>query len=141
MSECSCVRCTSLCRKAPGWFTPDEARRAIDAGFAEQLMLDYWIKHPSNVYILCPATLRHEKTRAANTDELYGDMSFAEAMLAAPSKGICVFLDRGLCSIHASGFKPLQCVSAKGCEPNVGLDNTEMSSHWDNPEAQALVRE
>ena len=39
--ECACGQCAAQCRVAPGWYAPDEARRAINAGLAGLMMLDY----------------------------------------------------------------------------------------------------
>ena len=141
-TECSCPKCIKLCRHAPGWMMPEEARKAIAAGFAEKLMLDYWIRSEGNIYILGPAVRGCEANRAPNTDELFGDLPMFAAMLnGPPAKGVCTFFKENKCSIHTSGFKPRQCREVYGCNPQVGPGNTEMGLEWDNPEAQKLVRE
>lgn len=138
MTACLCDKCKSLC-KNPGWMTPAEARAAIAAGLAEKLMLDYLCGEP-NIYVLCPASVRHEGGRAPNTGELNGGGVFM--LTSRPStKGRCTLQAAdGLCSIHASGFKPKQCRECLGCDGS-GPDNYVMAAEWSNPEAQALTRE
>ena len=141
IKACSCAKCISLCQN-PGWFAPDEARRAIAGGFADRMMLDYWITSPQNVYVLAPAAGRCAKDRAPNTEELFGDMPMHMSIFNRPTKGRCTFLnEKNRCELHDSGFKPMQCIAALGCEPGVFLSTEEMGQLWDNPEAQALVRE
>lgn len=41
-TECRCPKCVECCERAPGWMTPEEAQRAIDAGRARDLMVDWW---------------------------------------------------------------------------------------------------
>lgn len=36
---CSCDECISFCQR-PGWWTVDEAEKAIDAGYANRMMLE-----------------------------------------------------------------------------------------------------
>ena len=40
---CTCHECVALCEANPGWMTPDEAMRAMDAGLASKLMLDFYV--------------------------------------------------------------------------------------------------
>jgi Fe-S-cluster containining protein len=135
--SCSCSKCRSLCSN-PGWFTPEEAERAIEAGYADKMMIDYLVGEP-NIYILAPASKGCEKDRAPNTDELFGS-GLSRFVTRGTTKGKCVLNKDGLCFIHDTDFKPLQCRSAMACEGDVGLDNTQMGEMWRNPEAQALVR-
>lgn len=136
--DCACARCKSLCRN-PGWFDPAEARKAIDAGYANKIMVDYWVRSSGNIFILSPASKGCEKDRAPNTDELGG---FSALVMGLSAKGQCVLqAEDGLCSIHTSGFKPAQCRAAKACEGNAGIENEVTARLWDNPESQALVRE
>jgi hypothetical protein len=120
--------------------TPIEAKAAIAAGLAGKLMLDYLCGEP-NTYVLCPASVGHEGDRAPNTGELSGGRSLLTMMLTPPVKGRCTLqMADGLCSIHASGFKPRQCRESLGC---IGSDpdNYAMAEDWNSLEAQALTRE
>lgn len=139
--ECTCERCVALCKKNPGWFTPEEAKAAIEAGHAKSMMLDYYVSDP-NIWILSPAVVGREAYRAPNTEECFGGASlFAVMFSAAGTKGRCVFLgtdDR--CQIYEQSFRPRQCRECFGCKP-VGPDNHVMMALWNTPAGQALVNE
>lgn len=111
MTACSCEKCVALCRQNPGWFAP-------------------------------------EGKRAPNTEELLGVGGFLSALLLNQvdmKKGTCVFLVDDRCQmIHDSGFKPIQCRTSLACQPDESSSrefNLETAERWNNPEAQALVRE
>lgn len=147
MTACSCEKCVSLCRQNPGWFAPEEARAAIAAGLAGKLMLDYFTGRPP-IFLLCPASAGLEGKRAPNTEELLGVDGLLSALLlnsfSMKSKGACVFLDGDRCRIHDSGFKPVQCRTSLACQPYETSNsdfNLKTAERWNNPEAQALVRE
>ena len=138
-TECSCQKCVSLCRRNPGWMTPAEARAAIAAGLAERLMLDYWTGI-DNVYVLAPAAEDCEGGRAPNTEELFGGMDSIAALFHAPETGKCTFFEHNRCSIHASGFKPVECRESMGCSDKIKR-REDIKEDWKSDEAKALVRE
>lgn len=127
--ECKCLDCQHLCLN-PGWFTPKEAETAIEEGYADKLMLDYYILKDSNIYILCPASNGCEKNRSKNT----GELRFLS------NKGRCTLQKEGMCTIHNTSFKPLQCRSAMGCKEGHGLDGLQMAKKWDNQKARDLIK-
>ena len=106
MSDCVCQACVNCCHQTPGWPTPDEARKLIDAGHADRLMLDWWEDEP-NVHLLCPASDGYEGDWAPEMP----DMGMGGFFLAVNwTKGRCVFLDgKDRCEVHEVA-KPHECV-------------------------------
>lgn len=123
-APCTCSDCVRACQENPGWFAPDEAERAIAAGLANRLMLDWWVDFPENVYLLAPASQGCEGKYAPELDV------FAP-LFPGWNKGKCTFLKRRRCAIHNSGFKPHQCRTYAG--------NEEVKALWDNDPARALI--
>lgn len=88
---CSCEKCRALCHHEAGWFAPEEIEAAADF-----MKMNYWefvatyLKEvvEEGVRVLAP---RMEK-RATR----------------------CIFLQKGLCSIHE--VKPFECRKVYGCE-------------------------
>lgn len=129
--SCKCEKCLSCCQWAPGWPTPEEAQKAIDAGFATKLMRDWWEPDTDfieRVYLLCPAVHGHESDDAPNGSFWSG-------------KGICSLLENNLCTIHESGFKPTECRMAFGCQNGSDSNETRLKivHAWNTPEGRAIV--
>lgn len=156
--SCDCPKCVSLCERVPGMGTVDEMAKAIDAGMAGRLMLDWQVKDDgSSIEILAPASLGHEGARAKSLAEMLRAARisrteaaiyriFEEAGEATPlrrlRKGCCNFLKSGKCEIHASGFKPWQCRAAMGCASDTLDDfpeNPTILKLWDTDAGRALV--
>jgi Fe-S-cluster containining protein len=141
--SCTCPECVSLCEDNPGWMTPAEARRAIEAGLGGRLMVD-WLEPCSEVgnerrlYLLCPAAEGCEggACREFSTFEL-----LTVAMVGGGAcKGRCTFLKDGLCEIHSSGFKPVQCRKSFECRGNPEYpDNYAVARLWDTEEGRAVM--
>lgn len=119
--SCFCEKCASLCRRNPGWMTPDEAEAAINAGMQGRLMQD-WIDpdisvgNDEMIFVLGPACVGHEGDMAPATPDDFFTAWFWE-------KGRCTFLTaQDLCEIHDSGFKPVECREASGCQPRPDFD-------------------
>lgn len=136
---CHCDACVSLCHNNPGWFTPEEAMQAMDAGLAHRLMRD-WLEpgrkfgNTERLYVLAAASIRCEGQDAP-------EFSFFELFMGFAKKGRCTFLDeKGLCTLHDSGFKPKQCRESLGCERKAGPDNYEMARYWDTEKGRAAVK-
>src|SRR5262245_51533200 len=113
--SCTCEKCIRACQRAPGWMSPEEARKAIDNGYADRLMRD-WFEPSSKygnkerIYVLAPASLGCEGKDAPEVDreDLHNIIRGLEW-----NKGRCTFFnDEGRCEVHESGFKPLQCKSS-----------------------------
>jgi hypothetical protein len=127
----------------PGWFAPEEARKAIEAGFANRMMCDWWepdarYGNEENIYVLAAASVGCEGDMAPTFT--FWDILFGRGL----SKGKCCMLNKDrLCEIHDSGFKPLQCRTALACgaqEPWAGYNsNLETIKLWDTGEGRAVV--
>jgi hypothetical protein len=72
---CSCASCVSFCKR-PGWWTVDEAEKAIEAGLAGRMMLEISPEH--NFGVLSPAFKGNEANYAM---QLYAEQG-------------CTFLER-----------------------------------------------
>lgn len=121
-TECNCERCQKGCQRYPGWMTVDEAKRAMDAGHAKDLMRDYWASMEGNISVLCPAIEGYEGRTAAWLPD-----------------GKCVFFSNGKCGIHNSGFKPRQCRESFLCK-GIGPGKSEFIEEWNSPEGKEQVR-
>lgn len=132
---CKCRECTSACERCPGWFSPEEAIKAMDAGLAGNMMLDWMSKDhkcKNFTYILSPAVVASGGQLAPEGDD------FLQMLLGNWQKGECGFLVKGLCSIHDRGFKPLQCRAATH-DDNDYIDNWAMAVLWDTAAGKAAV--
>ena len=87
---CSCEVCLSYCIR-PGWWTVEEANRAIDLGYAGKMMLE--VSPEMTFGVLSPAFQGAE-------------MNFA---LQEFSANKCTFLENDLCGLFNSGVQPLEC--------------------------------
>lgn len=117
--ECKCSACKGCCEKVPGWFTPTEAMLAIEAGFASRLsaVKEY------GVVAIAPSPVGYE----------------GRAKHHGP--GVCNFLTKdGLCEIHNSGFKPIECRTGFGCSPGADYPELEtMHEMWASEEGHNAV--
>lgn len=146
-TSCTCPKCVRACRHTPGWMTPEEAARAIDAGLGERLMVDWWVRWPGEharedgkLLLLCPAS------RGSEGDfhrDWYGDDWDPMAFFSPPKgKGACTFLTKEeRCSIHDSGHKPIECREVMVCGNEEDYDglHENVAGLWATEEAQALV--
>lgn len=112
---CSCEVCVNYCKR-PGWWTVDEAAKAIESGFAGRMMLE--ISPEFNFGVLSPAFKGNE---GAYSLQIFANQG-------------CTFLQNGLCELFGTGFQPLECRfchhdrkgSGEKCHNDIGEDwNTE----------------
>jgi hypothetical protein len=65
-----------------------------------------------------------------------------EGLMVPMQKGRCTFFtNAGLCKIHNSGFKPIECRLAS-CRPAAGTgeaETNEMFAMWRSPAGQAAI--
>ena len=148
VAGCACAKCREACKRNPGWFTPAEARRAIEAGFANRLMRD-WLEpstvvgNKERIYVLAPASEGYEGDDAPEIPEYE---SILEAMFAPPfEKGRCIFFSKDeRCEIHDSEFKPIQCRTAFTCRRevlggNASASNFIVARMWDTDEGREVI--
>ena len=119
------VECVAMCQHRPCWPTPEDARRLIEAGHADQLMVDWWFDRDQNktIYLLTPAIIGRESGEAP-----------------AHPEGQCTFLDKaGLCRLHDSGLKPTEGRIAL-CNHRTPHDlHEQIARTWGDDQAQALI--
>lgn len=156
-SDCQgCEKGMKFCQR-PCWPTPEEAKRLIDAGYGDRLMVDFWAGSNPHM-ILCPANPGYESklcedysmTEIVNeigeggesleTIEKLLKLMFGSITGSDVLKG-CTFQNAsGGCDLHAVGLKPFEgrrtcCkVDSQGIHEAVAMT-------WNNPEAQKLVEE
>lgn len=136
---CTCQTCVRACEKYPGWMTPEEAEKAIDAGYAPKLMID-WLSdfEDGNVEVLAPASEGSEGGRAPEMP--YEGSIFAILYAHDWCPGRCVLLKDGLCTIHDSGFKPIHCRRAS-CDPKQSaVSKHEVADLWRGEKGTAVMQ-
>ncbi len=120
---CGCERCVSFCQR-PGWWTVEEAGRAIEAGLAGRMMLE----------------MAPEGTFAVLSPAFYGcEGNFA--LQAQAGRG-CNFLKEGRCELHGTGLQPLECRFCHHERVGQGKEcHDALEADWHTPEGQGLVEE
>ena len=119
---CGCKVCLGYCIR-PGWWTVDEASRAIDAGYAGRMMLE--MSPDRSFGVLSPSFKGCEGGFALN---FYAD------------KG-CTFLNKGLCELHSTDFQPLECRFCHHSRPGQGqMCHADIEKDWHTSAGFALVK-
>lgn len=118
---CSCNICLAYCAR-PGWWTVEQASRALDAGYGDRMMLEM---APELTFgVLSPAFRGCERSIATN--------QFA--------KNGCNFLKENLCELFGTGHQPLECRfchhDRKGQGP---ICHVDLEKDWKTPAGQVLV--
>jgi len=118
---CSCEICSAYCKR-PGWWTVEEAGKAIEAGYAARMMLE--ISPERDFGVLSPAFKGNEGGYALQV--------FAD-------KGCTFFMD-GLCELFGTGVQPLEC---RFCHHNrVGEGEAchrELEKDWNTAGGKRLI--
>lgn len=118
---CTCEICLSFCAR-PGWWTVEEATRALGAGYGGRMMLE--IAPELTFGVLSPAFKGCEKNFATN--------QFA--------KNGCNFLQNDRCELYGTGHQPLECRfchhERRGLGPKC---HAELEKDWKTPAGQTLV--
>lgn len=118
---CSCDICLSYCQR-PGWWTVAEAAKAIDAGYANRMMLEM---SPELTFgVLSPAFKGNEGNIALQI--------FTEQR--------CTFLKDNLCELFGTGFQPLECRFCDHTRRGLGKQcHLAIEKDWYGKEGQKLV--
>lgn len=118
---CGCPICLGFCRR-PGWWTVDEAARALRSGLGPRMMLEL---APERTFaVLSPAFLGNEG---------------AFALAAFEGRG-CTFLHAGQCELHGGPFQPLECRFCHHDRPGQGpVCHAALEADWHTPTGQDLV--
>ncbi len=118
---CSCSVCVSYCRR-PGWWTVEEAARAIAAGYAGRMMLE--MSPDRSFGVLSPAFRGCELQFAVNE---YADRG-------------CTFLVGGLCELYGTGLMPLECRFCHHDRPGLGPRcHADIGRDWNTAAGRACV--
>jgi len=118
---CTCEICLSYCAR-PGWWTVEEATRALKAGYGNRMMLE--IAPELTFGVLSPAFKGSEKSFAAN--------QFA--------KNGCNFLKDDRCELFGTGHQPLECRFCHHDRRGLGPKcHATLEKDWKTPAGQALV--
>ena len=118
---CACETCLSYCVR-PGWWTVEEAARALEASYGNRMMLE--VAPELTFGVLSPAFMGCEKSIATN--------QFA--------KNKCTFLKNDRCELYGTGLQPLECRfchhERRGLGPKC---HAALEKDWKTPAGQALV--
>ncbi len=118
---CDCEICLGYCAR-PGWWTVEEAARAIDAGYGTRMMLE--MSPDRSFGVLAPAFRGCEVSFALN---LYA------------SQG-CTFLKQNRCELHGTGFQPLECRYCHHDRTGTGQKcHLDLERDWNTSSGRLLV--
>jgi len=118
---CGCAVCKSYCIR-PGWWTVEEATKAIEAGYANRMMLE--IAPEGDFCVLSPAFRGNEVNYALEVFATQG----------------CTFYHEGLCELFGTGYEPLECRYCHHDRSGTGIQcHTDIEIHWNTTEAKRLV--
>jgi len=119
---CTCEICLGYCVR-PGWWTVDQAARAIEAGYGDRMMLEM---APELTFgVLSPAFKGCERTFATNLFAHNG----------------CNFLNGERCELYGTGHQPLECRFCHHERRGLGLKcHADLERDWKTPAGQALVQ-
>ena len=121
----------NACEHKPGWFKFGEPEKAaallslnLEDFFKKYISVDWWEASP-DVFLLAPATSRSEPG-----SEYPGNPT-----------GRCIFLENGLCKIHAA--KPYECLMELHGDPpkETQAHKADAMKTWDNEAAQQQVEQ
>lgn len=118
---CSCDICRSYCKR-PGWWTVKEAALAVDAGYANRMMLE--MAPDLGFGVLSPAFTGCEANFALNIHAQSG----------------CNFLKNGLCELFGTGHQPLECRFCHHDRVGLGVQcHSALEIDWNTPAGQGLI--
>ena len=118
---CSCDTCRNYCVR-PGWWTDEEAEMAIEAGYADRMMLE--ISPEKDFGVLSPAFKGNEVNYAL---QIY-------------SKNGCTFLNNGLCELFGTGHQPLECRFCHHDRKGKGPEcHAAIEKEWNTPHAKRII--
>ena len=122
-ATCSCKVCLAYCAR-PGWWTVEEAARAIEAGYWNRMMLE--VAPELTFGVLSPAFKGCERSFATN--------QFA--------RNKCTFLKEDRCELYGTGHQPLECRFCHHDRRGLGHKcHADLENDWKTPAGQALVNQ
>ena len=118
---CSCEICLSYCRR-PGWWSVGQAARAVQAGYADRMMLE--ISPERTFGVLSPSFKGNEGNLALQFFAGQG----------------CTFLKEGLCELFGTGLQPLECRFCHHSRVGLGPQcHAALEKDWNSPAGQGLI--
>ena len=118
---CSCDICRNYCQR-PGWWTVAQATRAVEAGYADRMMLE--ISPELFFGVLSPAFKGNEGNVAWQSFARQG----------------CTFLKEGLCELYGTGLQPLECRFCQHSRPSLGEKcHLAIEKDWYSKAGQKLI--
>ncbi len=119
--SCSCDVCKSFCLR-PGWWTVEEAERAIRAGLERRMMME--ISPERDFGVLSPAFKGNEGNYA----------------LQVFSKNGCTFYHHGLCEFFGTELQPLECRFCHHDRRGLGnLCHLDIEKDWNTHHGRKVV--
>ena len=123
-SQCDCPKCVKCCERRPCWPTPEEAEALIKNGFADKLMLDWWVSAP-NIYLVSPAIVNYEGKTAPEIP-----------------RGKCALLDENSkCVLHDLSLKPFEGRATQACKDHdTDSLHEDVAMTWNNDKGKEVVK-
>ncbi len=134
--SCTCKTCEGACKSKPGWFKFGEAEKAAEylgltlkEFFDKHLMVDFWkgddASSGQDTFLLSPAVVGGTPGK----------------MFSMNPRGVCTFLQEGLCSIHP--VKPFECKQYHHNTPREKSreNHKQAMQTWMSEEARAQITE
>jgi len=118
---CLCEVCLNYCRR-PGWWTVEEAAKAINAGYGNRMMLE--ISPERTFGVLSPSFKSNE-----------GNFALQEY-----SSNWCTFLQNNLCELYGTGHQPLECRFCHHDRVGQGIKcHSDIEKKWNSPAGRSLI--
>jgi hypothetical protein len=119
---CSCDICVSYCKR-PGWWTVEEAKKALEKGLGHRMMLE--ISPEQTFGVLSPAFKGNEGAYALQLFAYNG----------------CTFLKNNLCDLYGTGLQPLECRFCHHDRTGEGIKcHLDIEKDWNTPAGHYLVK-
>jgi len=119
--SCTCEVCLQYCIR-PGWWTVEQAKKAMEAGYAPRMMLE--ISPELSFGVLSPAF--------RGCESQFADYAFM-------ARG-CTFLQNNLCELFGTGLQPLECRFCHHSRRGLGYRcHTDIERDWNSAEGIFLV--
>jgi len=118
---CSCDICINYCKR-PGWWTVEQAKKAIDSGYANRIMLE--MSPTLKFGVLSPSFRGNERNIAL---QLYANQG-------------CTFLANNRCELFGKEYQPLECRFCHHTRKGLGQEcHWDIEKDWNTKEGQKLV--
>ena len=118
---CDCEICQGYCKR-PGWWTVEQAARAMTEGISCKMMLE--ISPDFTFAVLSPAFKGCEGLIAINEFANQG----------------CTFFQNSRCKLHHTSLQPLECSVCHHSTPGLGPKiHAELEKEWNSIKGQKIV--